>query len=151
MVTILVVYHSQKGSTRRLAEALAAGVDSIPGARAVLREALQTDLEDLLNCDGLALGSPEYFGYMAGALKDFFDRTYEAARGQVFRKPYVAFVKAGNDGSMALGHIDRICIGYQFKRVAAPVVAVGKITPEILERCRELGQTIAAGCEAGIY
>jgi hypothetical protein len=30
-------------------------------------------------------------------------------------------------------------------------VAQGEITDEVLSRCYELGQVIAAGCEAGIY
>jgi multimeric flavodoxin WrbA len=88
---------------------------------------------------------------MSGAVKDFFDRTYEQARGKVFRKPYALFVNAGNDGTGACTHIERICIGFQLKRVYEPIVAKGEITDEVLEACRLMGQTIAAGCEAGIY
>lgn len=151
MTTILVVYHSQGGNNRKMARAVAEGVDSMEGARAVLKDALEAGLEDLLACDGLVIGSPEYFGYLSGALKDFFDRTYEQARGRVFRKPYAMFVNAGNDGTGALRNIERICIGYQFKKVHEPIVVKGEITPEILEACRLIGQTIAAGCQAGIY
>jgi multimeric flavodoxin WrbA len=151
MTTILVVYHSQGGNNRKMARAVAEGAGSMEGARAVLKDALEAGLEDLLACDGLVIGSPEYFGYLSGALKDFFDRTYEEARGRVFRKPYAVFVNAGNDGSGALRNIERICIGYQFKKVHEPIVVKGEITPEILEACRLMGQTIAAGCQAGIY
>ena len=61
---------------------------------------------------------------------------------------------AGNDGTGALSSIERIALGYQFKKVYDPVIAKGTqggVTDEILERCRELGQTIAGGIEAGIY
>ena len=90
---------------------------------------------------------------MAGAIKDFFDRTYDSARGrrEVFRKPYVVFISAGNDGRGALSSIQRICTGYQFKMIYEPVIARGKVDDEILARCEELGKVIAAGCEAGIY
>ncbi len=90
---------------------------------------------------------------MAGLVKDFFDRTYNEAREkkEIFKKPYVVFVSAGNDGTGALSHIERIAMGYQFKKVYAPVIARGTINQEILEKCEELGGTIAAGCEAGIY
>jgi multimeric flavodoxin WrbA len=90
---------------------------------------------------------------MSGMVKDFFDRTYEPARGksEIFRKPYAVFISAGNDGSNALNHIERICIGYQFKKVYEPVVAVGDVTPPILAKCEELGKTIALGCREGIY
>ena len=153
MVNILVVYHSQGGHTRRMAEAVAQGVSSIEGAEVRLLTADQAGLEDLEACDGLVLGTPEYFGYMSGLVKDFLDRTYEAARagGKVFKKPYVVFVSAGNDGSGALASIERIALGYPLKKIYDPVVAKGEITDDVLTACRELGQTIAAGCEAGIY
>ncbi|HPD20397.1 MAG: flavodoxin family protein [Desulfomonilia bacterium] len=151
MTTILVVYHSQGGNNRKMARAVAEGVNSIEGACANLKDALEAGLDDLLACDGVVIGSPEYFGYLSGAVKDFFDRTYEAARGKVFRKPYAVFVNAGNDGSGALRNIERICIGYQFKKVYEPIVVKGEITPEVLDACRLMGQTIAVGVSAGIY
>jgi len=151
MTSILVVYHSQGGNNAKMAHAVAEGVNAMEGAQAVLKDALEAGLEDMLTCSGLIIGSPEYFGYMSGAIKDFFDRTYEKARGDVFRKPYGVFINAGNDGTGALQSIERICIGYQFKKVHKPVIARGKITREILDACTEMGMTIAAGCVARIY
>ena len=153
MCNILVVYHSQTGHTQKMAQWVAKGANSIDGVTVVLKRAGEATVQDLLGCDGLALGSPEYFGYMAGQVKDFFDRTYNAVRGrkEIFKKPYVVFISAGNDGTGALASIERICIGYQLKKVYEPVVARGDIAREILTRCEELGKTLAAGCEAGIY
>ncbi|MFO8089263.1 MAG: flavodoxin family protein [Desulfatiglandaceae bacterium] len=153
MHKILVVYHSQTGNTRRMAEKVARGVESINGMEAVLKKAADADLRHLLECDGLVIGSPEYFGYMSGMIKDFFDRTYEQARGktEIFRKPYAVFISAGNDGSNALNHIERICIGFQFKKIHEPIVAIGEVNPDVLAKCEELGKTIALGCREGIY
>jgi len=153
MCKILVIYHSQAGHTKRMAESVAKGARCIEGVTVVLKRAAEANLRDLMECDGLAIGSPEYFGYMAGMVKDFFDRTYNEARGrkEVFKKPYVLFVSAGNDGSGALSNIERICTGYQLKKVYDPVVATGEIDRETLIRCDELGKTIAAGCKEGIY
>ena len=153
MCGILVIYHSQSGNTQKMAEAVAAGACSINGVKVTLKKAQEAGVEDLLACDGLVVGSPEYFGYMAGQVKDFFDRTYEPARGRkaIFKKPYVVFVSAGNDGRGAVSNIERIALGYPLKKVYDPVVARGEVDDEVLARCRELGQTIAAGCEAGIY
>ena len=153
MTQILVVYHSQSGNTKKMAEAVAAGVASIEGVEAVLKHASETALDDLLACDGLAVGSPEYFGYMSGLIKDFFDRTYGPAlrHKKVFRKPYVVFVSARNDGRGAVAAIERIALGYPLKKVYEPVINRGKINETVLAACRELGQTIAAGCQAGIY
>lgn len=153
MVTILIVYHSQTGRTKKMAQAVAKGAKSIESVSTILKEARETTLDDLLNSDGLAFGSPEYFGYMAGAIKDLFDRTYYQARGrkEIFKKPYVVFISAGNDGLGALTSIERICVGYQLKKIYEPVIARGDINETILGRCEELGKVIAAGCEAGIY
>jgi len=153
MSRILVIYHSQTGNTKKMAESVTRGSESINNVNVVLKRASEANLKDLMECDGLAIGSPEYFGYMAGTIKDFFDRTYNEARGrkEIFKKPYVVFISAGNDGSGALSSIERICLGYQLKKVYEPVVAKGEINQDILKRCEELGKTIAAGCEAGIY
>jgi len=154
MTRILIVYHSQTGNTEKMAQAVAQGAASIENTEVSVRRAADASLEDLLACDGLAIGTPENFGYMSGTVKDFFDRTFYPAEGKVFRKPYVVFISAGNDGTGALNSIERIALGYQFKKVYDPVIARNSqegVTDEILARCRELGQTIAGGLEAGIY
>ena len=153
MCTILVVYHTQTGNTQRMAEAVAKGARSIENVHVVLKKAVDTGIDDLLQCHGIAFGSPEYFGYMAGMVKDFFDRTYESTRGrkEVFKKPYVAFISAGNDGAGALTSIERICRGYPLRKVQDPLIARGVIDEGVLAKCETLGKTIAAGCEAGIY
>ena len=136
-----------------MAQKAAEGAQSIAGVEASLKRASEATLQDLLSCHGLVIASPEYFGYMAGMVKDFFDRTYEGAHGkkEIFKKPYAALISAGNDGTGALNHIERICLGYRFKKVLAPVVAKGVVDRETLDQCEELGKTIAAGCREGIY
>jgi multimeric flavodoxin WrbA len=150
---ILIIYHSQTGNTEKMAREVAKGVLTVENSIVTLKRADEAGLQDLLECDGLALGSPEYFGYMSGLLKDFFDRTYEAARGrrEIFKKPYAAFISAGNDGTGALSSIERICLGYPLKKVYGAVVARGGVGREELAGCELLGATLAAGCEAGIY
>jgi len=63
----------------------------------------------------------------------------------------VVFISAGNDGSGALNQIERICLGYPLKKIYQPVVAKGELDEDTLKKCEDLGKTIAAGCEAGIY
>jgi multimeric flavodoxin WrbA len=152
LARILIVFHSQRGHTRGMAEAVAAGV-AAEGSEAVLKRALDCTPADLIECDGLVLASPEYFGYMAGAIKDFFDRTYEELREhpRVTRKPYCIAVSAGNDGEGAVMQIERICKGYRFRTVQKPIIVKGAITEERIAACKEMGRVIAAGCEAGIF
>lgn len=150
---ILIIYHSQTGNTEKMAQAVARGAGEIENTTVSLKRALDTKAEDLIECDGLVIGSPEYFGYMSGAVKDLFDRTYEMLKGhqRIFRKPFCIFVCAGNDGLFALKHIERIALGYQFKKVHQPIVCKGQVTDEVLAQCEEMGRIIAAGCEAGIF
>ncbi len=151
MTKILIIYHSQTGHTQQMAQAVAAGAKTIEHTEVALKKANEATLDDLLACHGLAIGTPENFGYMSGMIKDFFDRTYNDAQDKVFRKPYVVFISAGNDGTGALRAIERIALGYKFKNVFTPVVAKGEITSDIIEQCHELGATLAGGCAMGIY
>ena len=150
---ILIIYHSQSGNTQKMAESVARGVASINNVTVILKSAADAAIDHLLECNGLVIGSPEYFGYMAGMIKDFFDRTYYKAldRKEIYKKPYAVFISAGNDGTGALNNIKRICLGYQFKEVFEPIIAKGEITPDISAKCEELGATIAAGCKEKIY
>jgi len=153
MATILITYHSQSGNTEKMAQAVAKGAREIVDTAVILKRALDTRVEDIIACDGLVIGSPEYFGYMAGAVKDLFDRTYEVLRGhqRIFRKPIALIISAGNDGSGALKNMERICIGFQFKKVHEAIVSKGPVTDAILARCEELGRIMAAGCGTDIF
>lgn len=151
MKRLTIIYHSQSGRTRQLAEAVATGASAETGVDIILKTAFNSGLEDLLASDALLFGTPENFGYMSGALKDFFDRTYYPAEPHQINLPYALFVSAGNDGSGAAREVERIVIGYPLRRVAEPIIAKGEITAQHLQQCRELGLSMAAGLVMGIY
>lgn len=148
---LLIVYHTQSGNTGRLADAVLAGARRVPGVDTVLKRAFDAGTDDLLRCDGLLLGTPENFGYMSGALKDFFDRTYYPCEGKLTGMPYAVFVSAGNDGSGAVREIGRIANGYGWKTVADALIIRKSITDEALARAAELGEAMAAGLEMGVF
>ncbi|MCU0760122.1 MAG: NAD(P)H-dependent oxidoreductase [Steroidobacteraceae bacterium] len=150
---LLLVYGGHPGGrTETLRRAVVAGALGC-GEAVELRErpALQAGLDDLLWADGLLLGTPEHFGYMSGALKDFFDRTFYPAEGRTEGRPYGLFVSAGNDGSGTVAAVARIATGYRWSPIAAPLVVVGAPDAAALARCEELGATLAAGLAAGIF
>ena len=113
---ILVLYYSRHGATRKLAELIAQGIESMPGIDARLRtvpavstvaEATEpaipadgapyVELQDLADCAGLALGSPTRFGNMASAMKYFLDGTAaEWLSGTLAGKPAVVFTSTGS-------------------------------------------------------
>jgi len=148
---LLIVYHTQGTRTTELAEAALAGARSIEETETTLKRAFDTTAEDLLAADAILFGTPENFGYMSGALKDLFDRTFYACENKVDAKPYAVFVCAGNDGTGAVFNIDRICTGLKLKKVCEPVIARKVNTPELVEQARELGATLAAGVAFGVF
>lgn len=115
-LSILVLYYSRHGATRKLAELIAQGIDSVPGAEARLRtvppvssvaEATApgipdqgspyVELDDLRECAALALGSPTRFGNMAASMKYFLDGTAtEWVNGSLSGKPAVVFASTGS-------------------------------------------------------
>jgi multimeric flavodoxin WrbA len=164
-VRILLVYGGQRsGRTERLRREVVAGIAAAargddggatdaPGAIYELRErhALLATADDLLWAQGLLLGTPEHFGYMSGALKDFFDRSFYPAEARTAGLPYGLFVSAGNDGRGTIAAVERIVAGYGWRAIADPVRVVGDPDEASLARCRELGGTLVAGLAAGIF
>ncbi|MCV6626129.1 MAG: NAD(P)H-dependent oxidoreductase [Cellvibrionaceae bacterium] len=148
---LLIVYHSQTGNTERLAQAALAGAQREEGCESRLRRAFDADLDDLLWCNGLLICSPENFGYMAGAIKDFFDRTFYPAEPYQLNRPYGLLVSAGNDGSGAVREMDRILAGYPMQKALPDLIAKGELQAEQLQQAEENGQALAAGLAMGIF
>jgi len=125
--------------------------DAINGVAVIVRDALEATPEDLLECDGIMLGTPENFGYMSGAMKMFFETIYYPCLEQTQGLPYAVFIRAGNDGQGALSSMTRIITGLRWREVAPPVIIAGEFASDRLGECRELGTAVAAGLEAGIF
>ncbi len=154
---MLVVYGGRPaGRTERLRAAamegaLQAGRDLGVELDLRARHALEAGPDDLLQAQGVLLGTPEHFGYMSGALKDFFDRTFYPCENRTAGLPWALFVSAGNDGLGTRSAVERIVAGYRWRSVAEPLIVVGEPDAQALERCRELGATLGAGLAAGLY
>jgi multimeric flavodoxin WrbA len=152
MKHLLIIYGGHAGGrTEALLEAVCAGVRlSADEVEMRALPALKADIADLLWAHALLIGTPEHFGYMSGAVKDFMDRTFYPVEGKVDGLPYALFVSAGNDGSGAVNAIERIALGYRWKKSAEAIIVRGAPTEADLGRCRELGETIAAALALGI-
>ena len=148
---LLILFHSQTGTMERLAKCLAQGAGHEEEVDTLLKPVVTATVEDLLGCQGIALCSPEYFGTMAGMIKDFFDRSYEAARERTIGLPYVLVVCAGNDGRGALTQMERIIAGYKWRKALEHERIVGPPTEEDLQRIEDLGHALAAGLAMGIF
>ena len=148
---VLVVYHSQSGIMKAMAKKFADGAQEEENVRVILKEARDAHLDDLLNCQAIVIASPEYFGTMAGMIKDFFDRTYEAAQDKTIGLPFLILVCAGNDGLGALNQIEKISAGYKWRKALEHIRVVGTPKKQDMAQLRETGQTLAAGLDFGIF
>ena len=151
MKHLLIIYHTQSGNTGQMAAAVLRGCQQETDVITRLLRAFDAGLSDLLWADGIVFGTPENFGTMSGALKDFFDRTYYPAEEHQLNLPYGLFISAGNDRSGAVREIDRIACGYPLRKVNEPLIAKGEINADHLKQCEELGLSMAAGLSMGIF
>jgi len=142
MKNLLIIYHTQSGNTEAMAKAVSEGASSA-GATVMLKKAVDADDADILNCDVVAIGTPNYFGYMAGMVKDFFDRAWPTIRDKMADKPYVTFGSYGGGGIQAIETVERICNNMGMKRICDCVSAQRQPSAEKLAECKELGKKLA--------
>ncbi len=144
MAKILIIYHSQSGNTKKLAKAVAFGAKK-KGAQVFLKRASEATTKDFFNCDAIAIGSPNYFSYMAGMVKDFFDRVYVSAIDKVENKPYVIFVTHGTGGGTpVIENIEHICRIFKLKKAAEPLTVYSEPRKADLKKAEALGEKFAS-------
>ncbi len=157
---ILVLYYSKGGNTRKLAEAIASGVEQVEGVKAVLKKTDEVTKDDFLNCDGVIAGSPVYFGVMAAELKKVFD-DFVGVRKRMEGKVGAAFTTAGDltggkettmfsiiqalliygmvivgDPMSATGHYGVACVGAPDEKAKENGAKLGKRVAEIAKKLR---------------
>lgn len=153
MKKLLVVAHDPSSNTRAMVQAVLDGAASVsPEAVTVVHvRPLEAKDTDVLGADAVILGTPENLGYMSGALKDFFDRSYYGLLDQTDALPFAFYVRAGRDGTGTRRAIESICGGLKWKLVQPPLVCRGEWQPGFVDECRELGMAMAAGLDSGIF
>lgn len=144
--TLLVVHHTTSPATQELLEAVLAGAasDGLEPVDVVVRPALSASVKDLLDADGILLGTPVNIGYMSGALKFFFDTVYYPCLTAKVGMPYGLWVHGNDDTAGALRAVESIAKGMGWKPAHSVVSVVGAPGREDLDACRDLGATLAA-------
>ena len=142
MVEVLVLYYSRSGRTEALAKAVAEGVDSVDTASAKVKRVDYATIDDFISCDAVAFGSPNYFSYMAGLMKDFFDRAL-SIREKVTGKPAAAFTSGGGSSSSALLTLEQMISSYRLQKVAEGIVSSGTPSKHNLVSCKKTGEALA--------
>lgn len=149
---LLLVANTPSANTQALAEATLTGCrhPDIELVETIHIPPLEATADDVIKADGIILGTTENFGYMSGALKDFFDRIYYPVLEQKQGTPYALYVRAGLDGSGTISAVQRIVTGLRWKSICEPVLLHGKYQTQFKSQCESLGTLMAASLDAGI-
>jgi multimeric flavodoxin WrbA len=144
MKKIIVIYHSQQyGNTKVLAEAVAEGVREAGGkVNLINTNERRVSLEEFLAADAVAIGTPDYFSYVAGTIKTFFDDMYlwDQSGKSVKGKRAVLFCSHGGGGKVReplKSLADRF-----FQQVGETVSSGRPISEEAKKKCHTLGKEL---------
>jgi len=151
MVKILIVYDSKTGNTEKMAFAVAEGARRVKDVEVIVKKVDQTSLEDLLEADGIIMGSPTYYGQMSARLKALIDESVKI-HGKLEGKVGAAFTSSGGTATGAettlLSILGAMLVHGMIVQGRADdkhygAAAVEAPDKEELEYCRELGKRTA--------
>jgi len=150
---ILILYFSKSGNTKKLAEAIVKGVESVDGVEGVLKHTDDVTKDDFVSSDGIIAGSPVYFGVMAAQLKKIFDE-FVGVRKKMEGKVGAAFATSADPSGgkeTTMMSIIKVMLIYGMVIVGDPMSATGHFgtscvgSPDsgTLENGMKLGQRVA--------
>ena len=150
MVTVLLVHHSPSEATNQIAEAALAGLrlPELGEIDVVVRPALEASAADVLAADAYVLGTTANFGYISGALKHFFDTTYNEVRSPSAGRPFSYWIHGGYDTTGAERAMKQITTGLGWSLAFDPLTVTGEVTDDHLKKATELAATVAASALA---
>ena len=153
MKRLLVVAHVPSINTTRLRDAVLAGAahPDIDGVETVAMTPFEAGPDDILAADAVILGTTENLGYMSGAMKDFFDRSYYPVLEKAQGMPYALYIRAGMDGTGTRRGVETIITGLRWRAVREPLICRGEWKEAFPGQCEEIGMAMAAGLEAGVF
>jgi len=151
--SLLVIGHVPSENTRALRDAVVEGAcaEDIIGVEVHALSPFDAGPADVLAADAVILGTTENLGYMSGALKDFFDRTYYGVLEEKQGMPYALYVRAGLDGTGTMRAVDSITTGLRWKPICDPLLCKGDWNADFIDQAHDLGQLMATGLEAGVF
>ena len=144
--TLLVVHHTTSPALEAMLDAVLSGLraDGLEGVEVAVRPALSATASDVLAAGAVVLGTPANIGYMAGALKHFFDQVYYPCLHATVGTAYGLYVHGNLDTVGAARSVHSIATGLHWAKAAEDVVVLGQPDKGSLDACWNLGATLAA-------
>lgn len=149
---LLIVAHAPSPNTLKLREAAACGAShpDIEDVELTVKAPLEAGPDDVLACDAILLGTTENLGYMSGALKDFFDRSYYPVLEEKQGLPCALYIRAGLDGNGTRRAVESIVTGLRWRWIQEPLILCGEWQDDFVDEVAELGLTMAAALDGGM-
>ncbi|RUR30729.1 flavodoxin family protein [Vreelandella nanhaiensis] len=149
---LLIIAHAPSENTQKMLEAVINGASNPDVKNVEVRSLtpLETQPNDINSANAIILGTTENLGYMAGLMKDVFDRCYYPCQEKTEGLPFAFYVRAGHDGTGTRRAIESITMGLRWRLVQDPLICRGDFQAAFIDRCEELGLAMAASLEAGI-
>ena len=147
---LLFIVHAPSANTSRLREAACGRVAAESETKMIIKTPFETNARDALEADGVLIGTTENIGYMAGATKDFFDRSYNDLLDVSAGKPAAIYIRAGLDGTGSKHALSSIMTGLRWRLVGDILVCRGAWQEkEFSDKVSELALTLALTLELG--
>ena len=155
---ITIIYDSRGGNTEKMAQAVGEGIERVEDVEPSIKKVDDAEADDLLESEGIIVGSPTHCGLLSWKLKKFFDEITKEAWGDVKGKIGTAFSSSGGLGGgneVTAFSILNVLMNYGFLVFGLPdyaasevtahygAVAVGEPNNDELESCRMLGEQTA--------
>ncbi|UYG01143.1 flavodoxin family protein [Halomonas sp. GD1P12] len=149
---LLIISHAPSPNTRRLRDAVIEGAsdEAVEGIEVRALAPLDVTPDEIIAANAVVIGTTENLGYMAGLIKDVFDRCYYPCIEHTEGLPFAFYVRAGLDGTGTRRALEAITTGLRWRLVQAPLICQGDFDEVFIDQCRELGLSMAASLEAGI-
>jgi multimeric flavodoxin WrbA len=146
MTRLLVVHHTPSPHLHSMLESVRSGATDpqIEGVEVEVRAALAATAIDVLEADGYVIGGPANLGYLAGALKHFFDTIYYPCIEDTVGRPFGAYLHGNDDTAGARQALEKITQGLRWRVVSEVVEVRGAPSAEDRDACWNLGATVAA-------
>jgi multimeric flavodoxin WrbA len=149
---LIIIAHAPSENTQRMVEAVIKGANhpDISDVDVQYIGPLKASADDIKNAQAIIIGTTENLGYMAGLIKDVFDRCYYDCLDHTQGLPFTYYIRAGHDGTGTRRALDKITTGLRWRLVQEPLICKGDFDEAFIAQCEELGLAMSASLDAGI-
>lgn len=149
---LLIIAHAPSTNTNRMLQSVIKGANhpELTDIDVHCLAPLDTQVEDIISAHAIIIGTTENLGYMAGLIKDVFDRCYYGCLEQTQGLAFSYYIRAGHDGTGTQRALTAITTGLRWKLVQEPLICCGDFDELFISQCEDLGLAMAASLDAGI-